>query len=313
MATLQLSAPFDFVSFKSWYANWWPTGATTTMVTYEADGYKLLVAGTYTLSGGLVASGTVTGVTMSHGPDEVYKITGLSLDAVSLATLVSGAEAPEAYGYLLSGNDTITGSGGADVLLGGSGNDAINGGGGLDTAVYGGALADYKIEHTANGVTVTSLRGGDGIDTLTSIENIQFSDKVVTPVDINGGSGAVFRLYQAVFDRVPDLAGLDYWTTQFQSGSKLEGIASLFMTSNEYQQRYAAGLTSSELLTKFYENILHRAPDKAGLDYWVGLLDSHTLSTAQVLSQISESHENYELSVTLIGKGYLVHDPAIMT
>lgn len=94
--------------------------------------------------------------------------------------------------------DTLTGDGNANTLRGGGGNDTLTGGGGTDTAEYLGASTDYSWAQGSDGVwTVTDLRAGapDGIDTLKSIEQLKFSDRVVqlpaTPVTnvINGTSG----------------------------------------------------------------------------------------------------------------------------
>ena len=90
-----------------------------------------------------------------------------------------------------SGNDTIIGNAADNKLTGGPGNDTLDGGPGTDTAVYSGALASYQFVHNANGSwTVTDLRVGhpDGVDTLTNIELIQFSDQTVA-IDLLGASG----------------------------------------------------------------------------------------------------------------------------
>ncbi|UUR07176.1 calcium-binding protein [Sphingomonas glaciei] len=65
--------------------------------------------------------------------------------------------------------------GGNDILEGGAGDDTIHGGGGIDTAVYQISRAQASVVLNANG-TVTVKAGAEGIDTLTSIERIQFSD-----------------------------------------------------------------------------------------------------------------------------------------
>ncbi len=85
------------------------------------------------------------------------------------------------YGEL--GNDTLIGDKGNDQLSGGYGDDLLIGGKGTDTAVFSGNLSDYNIEWNGNdSITVTDQREGspDGIDLLFGIENIQFSDEVVS-------------------------------------------------------------------------------------------------------------------------------------
>ncbi|MET4089337.1 M10 family metallopeptidase C-terminal domain-containing protein [Bradyrhizobium sp. S3.5.5] len=92
-----------------------------------------------------------------------------------------------------SGNDTIIGNGIANVLNGGAGNDTITGGGGndtiiggsgTDTVVYSGNRANYAVSYdSANqAFTVSDRRASslDGIDTVSGMENFQFSDGAVT-------------------------------------------------------------------------------------------------------------------------------------
>ena len=88
-----------------------------------------------------------------------------------------------------SGNDTLVGNaianilnggGGNDTLIGGGGNDTLIGGSGTDVAVYSAALANYLISYNnaTQTYTVADQRSGspDGTDTLTGVENLQFSD-----------------------------------------------------------------------------------------------------------------------------------------
>jgi Ca2+-binding RTX toxin-like protein len=91
-------------------------------------------------------------------------------------------------------NDTLTGTDFGDVFTGGRGNDTINGGLGTDTAVYTGAFANYSIVRTGvTSVRITDLRAGqDGVDVLTDVELVQFSDGMRTFTDliaINGTAG----------------------------------------------------------------------------------------------------------------------------
>jgi hypothetical protein len=82
-----------------------------------------------------------------------------------------------------SGNDTITGNAANNKLTGGASNDTLDGLTGTDTAVYSGTFANYQLVDNGNGTwTVTDLRSGspDGVDTLSHIELLQFSDVVVT-------------------------------------------------------------------------------------------------------------------------------------
>lgn len=91
-----------------------------------------------------------------------------------------------------SGNDTLIGNAiantlsggpGNDILTGGGGNDTILGGDGIDTAVFSATRANYAIAYNSatQAFTVSDQRAGspDGADTLTGVENFQFTDGAV--------------------------------------------------------------------------------------------------------------------------------------
>jgi Ca2+-binding RTX toxin-like protein len=77
----------------------------------------------------------------------------------------------------LYGEDVLIGNGGVDRLEGGGANDTLDGGSGWDYAIYSGNRAEYTV--TTSGATTTVDRitpGGEGTDTLTNIEALQFAD-----------------------------------------------------------------------------------------------------------------------------------------
>ena len=83
------------------------------------------------------------------------------------------------------------------------------------------------------------------------------------------------ELYLGFFGRTPDTAGLIYWATQIASGSDPLNIAQSFAQSTEFSAQYA-GLSANAQITQIYENILHRAPDASGSQYWGAQLQSGT-------------------------------------
>ena len=87
-------------------------------------------------------------------------------------TLTGNAAANQLWGG--AGDDVLSGGGGDDTLTGGAGNDQFDGGGGADTVVYSGVFGAYTITVNGNQVTVS---GSEGVDTLSNVESIQFSDQ----------------------------------------------------------------------------------------------------------------------------------------
>ena len=83
----------------------------------------------------------------------------------------------------LAGDDSLTGGTGNDLFEGGAGNDAIMGGAGTDKAIFSGNSSEYTVVIPASAgdnFTVTHNNSGtDGVDTLNSIEELIFADKIV--------------------------------------------------------------------------------------------------------------------------------------
>jgi hypothetical protein len=99
---------------------------------------------------------------------------------------------------------------------------------------------------------------------------------------------------------------------QMDAGVKLEVIADNFIKSNEYQKLYGSNLGNHDLVARYYEHILHRAPEQGGLDFWANVLDNKLATNAQVLAAISESHENVEGTAALVAQP-LVFDAMVHT
>lgn len=210
-----------------------------------------------------------------------------------------------------SGNDRLTGNdannvlrGGAgnDVLRGGAGSDLVDGGTGLDVATYAGKFAAYKLQGGAVQATVTDLATPAGVDQLVSVERLFFDDTAIA-LDVGGVAGQAYRLYQAAFDRTPDSSGLGFWIDKMDQGVSLIDVATAFTTSGEWLDMYGPAPSHRELLTKVYTNVLHRAPDPGGFDFYLGHLESGAVSTAALLLDLSQSTENREALAEIIGAG----------
>ena len=138
-------------------------GADNDWVLYSSDPTGVIIdlaAGTATDGwagpGGLLALGgsdTLISIENAEGSDYADNITGSGI-------------ANELVGR--AGNDTFTG---------GLGNDTLNGGVGIDTAIYSGLSTAYTYTRVGGNWTVT---GADGVDTLTSVEKLQFSDLTIS-------------------------------------------------------------------------------------------------------------------------------------
>ena len=190
-----------------------------------------------------------------------------------------------------TGNDTIT--------LGDDGH-SVDGGAGIDTAVFSGARSAYTVTKTGAGY---SVQASGGTDTLAGIERLQFADTTIA-LDIDGNGGQVYRLYQAAFNRVPDAVGLGFWIHAMDSGAALSDIGAEFTKSIEFKNMYGVNPNNADFLDKLYHNVLHRAGDPGGFDFWLGHLNHNDLSQAQALAEFGESPENQAALITAIGNGF---------
>lgn len=213
-----------------------------------------------------------------------------------------------------AGNDSITIAGGGASLSvnGGSGNDSVafgddghsaDGGTGTDTAVFTGARAAYTVTKTADGYTVHANATGGGTDTLANFERLQFSDTSVA-FDISGTGGQAYRIYQAAFNRTPDAVGLGFWIHAMDSGATLTDVATQFMGSKEFQDLYGSNLTTADFVDHLYQNVLHRAGDAGGVQFWNDAITLHGGTRAQALAAFGESQENQAALIGTIGNGF---------
>jgi hypothetical protein len=184
----------------------------------------------------------------------------------------------------------LHGGSGADMFKEGKGNAIIDGGADIDTLVLSGKHSEYSVSLGTVYTTVSTYGGNQATQSLVSVERLQFSDESVA-LDTRGNAGAVYRLYQAAFGRTPDKAGLGYWIAQADKGASLHDVADNFVNSKEFQGLYGVASTDAVFLASLYQNVLHRAPDQAGLDYWSGELQ-HGMARADVLTAFADSTEN---------------------
>jgi len=82
---------------------------------------------------------------------------------------------------------------------------------------------------------------------------------------------SVAALYTAIFNRAPDLAGLNFWTTQLNAGTSFASIAAGFAQHEVFTTGIGA-LSNAAYVTALYTNILGSAGDTAGIAYWTARL-----------------------------------------
>ena len=211
---------------------------------------------------------------------------GVKVETLAPAVTAAAGTAAAAVDSHLTGtsaNDYIVGGTGNDTLVGGAGDDVMDGGAGHNVASYAGASQNFEAsvrvgEHV---VDLTDRTGVEGTDTLFQIQTIQFSDRSIDTTSIIKAANLdaslfapVIDLYSAYLHRAPDALGLDYWASQLGDGMSIGDIAKNFFNSTEAVVSRPQGQSLSDMVSHAYTDILGRAADTGGFNYWVGELQS---------------------------------------
>ncbi|MDV7211427.1 DUF4214 domain-containing protein [Azotobacter beijerinckii] len=199
------------------------------------------------------------------------------------------------------GNDSVTGGFGNDLVSTGAGNDTIHAGLGHDTVDGGEGFDlvqingnrdnfDFEVE---NGrlVARSSLIPAYSSTSVTNVEIFTFTSQLAgtkqVVVATNEDQASAMRLYQALFDRTPDIGGAEYWLGQVDQGLPLTDIADAFLNSTEFQNN--GELSDDAFVDLLYQNALGRSADEAGKAFWLEQLQS--FSRAEVALDIVGSPE----------------------
>lgn len=213
--------------------------------------------------------------------------------------------------YGTNGNDIIRGStgddqifaySGNDILSGDAGSDILDGGSGTDTALYNENRSAVTIIKTGDTTCTVNGSLNSGSDFLLDVERLKFTDSMVA-LDTSGGSGEVYRLYQAALDRIPDAEGLGFWINAVDRGANLiTDIARNFINSQEFTAKYGANPSDGDFVASLYNNVLHRQYEQSGYLFWIDCL-AKGADRAAVLYGFSESIENQTNVASLIANG----------
>lgn len=130
----------------------------------------------------------------------------------------------------------------------------------------------------------------DGVQIIPNAHDIIFTDGVGI-FDPTGTAEDVARVYQAALHRQGDAGGIDYWTNAIDHAhASLADVAAGFTQTTEFVADYGA-LSTDGFVRQLYQNVLNRAGDPGGIQYW-----DNTLATGatrgQVLAGFAQSYEN---------------------
>lgn len=145
-------------------------------------------------------------------------------------------------------------------------------------------------------ILVTTIAGGPGPSLPGSLgpraagaETLDF-DTLAANDELTSDHAAVFRLYWAFFGRSPDAGGALYWIGERDRCVGLATIAEWFARSAEFDAWYGH-LADAAFVEVVYGNVLERASDPAGAQYWTSTIASGQLTRAGVVLHMSLSEE----------------------
>lgn len=192
-------------------------------------------------------------------------------------------------------DEVIAGSG-HDVIVAAQGSSTVTGGGHTIVQAVG-TEKDFTITTDDGHAVIANSKTGVSVD----ITNVHF-------VDLDGTDALIFaddtnqadvaNLYHAVFGRNADAAGLDYWFSVIDGGASVKAIAEAFLASDEN----VGGGTDTAFVEALYTNVLGRAADTAGADYWIEAL-TNGATRADVIVAFAEVATNHvdANEVTVVG------------
>jgi len=184
-----------------------------------------------------------------------------------------------------TGNDTITGNLLNNQLTGGRGNDTISGGAGTDTSLYSSEKQNFLIEKTNSQITVTDQLGTEGVDSLSSIERIQFSDiGTAFDTDATESAGMTARLLVAAFgrDALFNEASVGIGINLFDNGNSFEQV-SLFAINS-----LATPPTNNEFVSVVWMNIFGSPIDSNNFNIYTQILDNKEMTQQALLVTASQ-------------------------
>ena len=257
-------------------------------------------------------SGRVDSYSQSDGNQLKFEFTGLNFDAAMLFDLIEGGKSEDALAALLAsqdyligsgfsdnlngfdGDDRLEGAGGDDVLMGGSGDDFLDGSIGMDVSVLQSSRDNYSIEINPFGAKVHDRRSsGDGTDLVSNVELLQFEDSTWELSRFDGGielSPEAFttfaEMYIAYFNRAPDSEGLFFWADALSTGVTLDEIAALFFDQPETRALYPNPDDVEGFVEAVYGNVLGRAIDQEGFDFWVSVLREGSIARPSFMLEV---------------------------
>ncbi len=216
------------------------------------------------------------------------------------------------WDYFISfvGNEVMLGDDSGVIFRGLDGDDTIVGGLGIDTAIYNFSRSNYNITVGVSEMTITALTGTEGVDTLTSIERIQFSptykmSEWAFDLGTDQSAGQAVLLLGAVlpgklvFDDSKERL-LATVITLIDGGYSIRDLSGAVLRLPIWDVLTGTGLPSNSDIARYLlTNVNGQAPDAAALETATSALNTEVVQGTW-LSELALSSAS-QLHVDLVG------------
>jgi len=214
------------------------------------------------------AAGKLTSISLSDS--------GIGTVPLSAAQMTSDAQA---LAKITSYFAVAVNAAGANLTITGFTNHAT-------TVDFSGTAASYSITPSGNGVSFTI-----GTDHLSNVTDLKFSDYTdfIASQTASGqvSSAQITSLYAAVFGRLPDAPGLNYYEAMASANPSLPITlyAEDFLSSPEYVNNSAHAYAQnssgdSQFITDVYNNLLKRGPGSGDVAWYLANVVNPILGSA---------------------------------
>ncbi len=189
----------------------------------------------------------------------------------------------------------LLGNTGNNMVVGNAGNNLFDGKEGIDTVVFSGPAVNYTVSGTVASRTVASP--ADGVDTLFSIERLQFGDLVRASDTTPGGNVyAAYAMFNAGFDRAPSTAELSQWTAVLDRVGSTQALAQAMINY------YAPGISDEVLVAYLWGTIVGTPIPPDALSTYVGLVANGTYTQASLVDFVWPLDLNTVEIVGIVGQ-----------
>jgi hypothetical protein len=245
-------------------------------------------------------------------PPPIPTYDGTNALAIAFNCLIENAIGGTGNDQLIgnAANNQLSGGAGHDLLDGGIGNDTLDGGLGTDSAKWASKAANYQLSKTVNGWQVKDKTGEDGTDSLTRIELLQFSNKMVNIESKPHGSYAdlpvgLYQFFITAFNAAPGVTYMDQLAEAYRYGLSVKQIVDIFTTKSQFTDVYPTSLSHTQLAQALVNNIVKTSATVSTKQAAVkDITDAMTLAkwtVGQVIYQVFGNLTNFSYSDPMWG------------